>query len=276
MSMTGEKGGQPLRAGLPISDLVAGMYAALGILGALVGRGRTGQGDVVTTNLTAGLVELSQLRIQPLFRHRGGAGPQRQRPSDQRPLRHVQDRGRRHRDCTVRDNDFFRRLMRALGLAAEIDRPEFVNNRTRVQHRALIDGMVSDKLKAHGSAYWIEALNAGGVPCGAGIFRPAGVRGSPDRRPAAGAGIRRSEARPDQGAGPRRAIRRSPGAQAAIGCRRSASTTPRFSARSALPRRSSPRWRHAASSDFVRKGMHTIIAAIARIATPDAAMNRSS
>ena len=165
MSMNGEKGGQPLRSGLPVSDLVAGMYAALGILGALVGRSRTGEGDVVTTNLTAGLVSFLSYASSHYFAldevlGRNGNDHPISAPYGMFPTR----------DGAIAiapaDNDFFRRLMRALGLAAEIDRPEFASNRTRVQHRELIDGLVTDKLKAHGSAHWIEVLNAGGVPCG--------------------------------------------------------------------------------------------------------------
>lgn len=165
MSMNGERGGQPLRSGLPVSDLVAGMYAAIGILAALVGRARTGEGDVVTTSLTAGLVSFLSYASSHYF----ATGEVLGRTGNDHPISAPYGMFPTADGAIAiapADDDFFRRLMRALGLAAEIDRPEFASNRTRVQHRALIDGMVTDRLKAHGSAHWIEALNAGGVPCG--------------------------------------------------------------------------------------------------------------
>ena len=52
MSVTGEADGAPMRAGPPLSDLVAGSYAAMGVLAALIRRGRTGQGEEVSAALT--------------------------------------------------------------------------------------------------------------------------------------------------------------------------------------------------------------------------------
>ena len=52
MSVNGFADGPPMRAAPPISDLIAGSYAAMGVLAALVRRGRTGQGEEVTTSLT--------------------------------------------------------------------------------------------------------------------------------------------------------------------------------------------------------------------------------
>jgi crotonobetainyl-CoA:carnitine CoA-transferase CaiB-like acyl-CoA transferase len=56
MSVTGEPGGSPLRAGPPIGDLIAGLYAALGVCAALVRRGRTGHGDTVGASLNDSMI----------------------------------------------------------------------------------------------------------------------------------------------------------------------------------------------------------------------------
>src|SRR5205823_10491858 len=56
MSVTGEPDGPPMRAGPPIADLVAGLYAALGVCAALVRRGRTGQGETVGASLNNSMI----------------------------------------------------------------------------------------------------------------------------------------------------------------------------------------------------------------------------
>jgi len=58
MSVTGEIGGQPLRAGIPVSDLAAGLYLAIGVLVALHDRERTGQGRWVQTSLLEAMVAM--------------------------------------------------------------------------------------------------------------------------------------------------------------------------------------------------------------------------
>ena len=58
MSVTGEPDGAPLRAGPPIGDLVAGLYAALGVCAALARRGRTGRGDTVGASLNNAMTSM--------------------------------------------------------------------------------------------------------------------------------------------------------------------------------------------------------------------------
>src|SRR4029077_991279 len=58
MSVTGAADGPPLRAGPPIADLVAGLYATIGICASLVRKGRTGLGDTVGASLNNGMISL--------------------------------------------------------------------------------------------------------------------------------------------------------------------------------------------------------------------------
>src|SRR3954451_1506949 len=58
MTVTGPAGGEAIRAGPPLADLVAGLYGAIGICAALVRRGRTGAGDTVGSSLNNGLMSL--------------------------------------------------------------------------------------------------------------------------------------------------------------------------------------------------------------------------
>src|SRR5260370_1338946 len=56
MSVTGTSPDEPTRCGLPVSDIMAGMYGACGVAAALVERARTGRGQVVRTSLLAAVV----------------------------------------------------------------------------------------------------------------------------------------------------------------------------------------------------------------------------
>src|SRR5271170_8253406 len=58
MSVTGEPDGEPMRAGPPIADLIAGLQGALGVCAALVRRGRTGRGDTVGVSLNNAMVSV--------------------------------------------------------------------------------------------------------------------------------------------------------------------------------------------------------------------------
>ena len=59
MSVTGEPDGDPVKCGIPISDLSAGLFCAVGILSALAARERTGRGQQIDTSLFEGALALS-------------------------------------------------------------------------------------------------------------------------------------------------------------------------------------------------------------------------
>ena len=59
MSVTGEPGGDPVKCGIPIGDLSAGLFCAVGILSALAARERTGRGQQIDTSLFEGALALS-------------------------------------------------------------------------------------------------------------------------------------------------------------------------------------------------------------------------
>ena len=165
MSVTGEAQRAPMRAGPPISDLVAGSYAAMGILAALVRRARTGQGEEVTTALTDGMVSMLAFMASNWF------------ATGRVPTRTGNDHGlvapyglfnaADGQVAIAPSNDaFYEKLLDALGLAHLRGRPEFSTNALRMQNRTAIDAVVDQATREQSVAYWIDRLNAAGVPCG--------------------------------------------------------------------------------------------------------------
>jgi crotonobetainyl-CoA:carnitine CoA-transferase CaiB-like acyl-CoA transferase len=165
MSVNGHEGEPPLRSGLPISDLVAGLYAALGITAAVVRRGRTGKGDDVGSSLTSGLISFLSYAAANVFAH----GSNLPRTGNDHPISAPYGLFRTADGVIAiapSDDVFFRRLMGALDLEHVVDSPDYASNRERVQHRSALTALLETRLAEANSDHWIELLNQAGVPCG--------------------------------------------------------------------------------------------------------------
>jgi crotonobetainyl-CoA:carnitine CoA-transferase CaiB-like acyl-CoA transferase len=165
MAVTGEAGGQPLRAGPPIADLVAGIYGALGICAALVRRGRNGKGDTVGSSLNNGLVSLMSFLAANYF----ATGEVPARSGNDHAI--VAPYGLfRTKDGEVAvapsQEQSYQRLVDAIGAPELRADPRFASNDLRVANRAAINAAVEAKLATGTTEEWIERLNSAGVPCG--------------------------------------------------------------------------------------------------------------
>jgi CoA:oxalate CoA-transferase len=165
MAVTGMPGGPPLRAGPPLADLVTGLHGALGICAALVRRGHTGHGDTVGASLNNGLISL----LSFLAANYLATGEEPVRTGNDHAI--VAPYGMfRTRDGEVAlapsQEQSYQRLVDALGLAELRADPRFATNDLRVNNRAAINAAVEARLVTETTEYWIETLNAAGVPCG--------------------------------------------------------------------------------------------------------------
>ena len=165
MSMNGRPTDPPLRSGLPISDLIAGQLAALGIVSALLRRERTGRGDVVTTCLTDSMIAMLAYAASDYF----ASGKVLPRSGNDHPITAPYGLFST-RDGAIAiapaSDEMFARLMRALDLAELLEVEEFASTQQRRQHREELNARVTERLAAHDSEWWIERLNQAGVPCG--------------------------------------------------------------------------------------------------------------
>ena len=165
MSVTGQTGGDPVRVGVSIGDLGAGLYAAIGIQSALLKRNRTGLGERVDIGMLDCQVALLENAI---VRHSAtGAVPA--------PL------GTRHPSITPFDmfktadgfiviaagNDIlFQKLCAALGLPELAADPRFATVVARNQHHAELKTCMEARLADADSATWSATLEGAGVPHG--------------------------------------------------------------------------------------------------------------
>lgn len=165
MSVTGAADGPPMRAGPPISDLVAGAYAAMGVLAALLRRERTGTGEEVTTALTDSMVSLLAFMASNWFAT--GRVPRRTGNDHGLVAPYGLFEAADGRVAIAPSNDaVYAKLLAALGLERLRERPEFATNADRFVRRAAIDAEIDAVTRTRPIAHWIEVLNAAGVPCG--------------------------------------------------------------------------------------------------------------
>jgi crotonobetainyl-CoA:carnitine CoA-transferase CaiB-like acyl-CoA transferase len=165
MSVTGTADGPPMRAGPPVSDLVAGAYAAMGVLAALLRRQRTGLGEEVTTALTDSMISLLAFMASNWFAT--GRLPERTGNDHGLVAPYGLFQAADGQVAIAPSNDaVYGKLLAALGLEHLAERPEFRTNADRFGHRPQINAEIDAVVRTRPIAHWIDVLNAAGVPCG--------------------------------------------------------------------------------------------------------------
>lgn len=164
MSVNGAADQPPMRSGPPVSDLVAGLYAALGIVAGLLRQGRTGEGGSASVSLTGGLVSfLSFIATDYL-----AIGRLPKRSGNDHPIAAPYGLFRTADGqiaIAPAGEAMYLRLLRALDAEALRERPEFATNALRAENRAAINAEIEARTMHETSAHWIRLLNDAGVPC---------------------------------------------------------------------------------------------------------------
>jgi crotonobetainyl-CoA:carnitine CoA-transferase CaiB-like acyl-CoA transferase len=165
MSVTGEPGGEPVKCGVPVSDLSAGLFCAIGILSALAARERTGEGQRIDTSLWEGALALSIWETAELWST--GVAPQ-PLGSAHRLTAPYQALRTRDGHITVGGNNqkLWERLCAAIGRDDLPADPRFATNADRMAHRPELAAELESALAARDTADWVEHLLAAGVPAG--------------------------------------------------------------------------------------------------------------
>ena len=165
MSVTGTPGGPPVKAGLPLTDLGAGLFAAIGILGALHHRARSGRGQHIDTSLVDAGLAMSVWEVTDYVTTGNVPGPIGSAHRLTAPYQAFQCADG-HITIGAANDRNFTKLATVLGHPEWAADARFTTNTLRVRHReelaALIDGITATAPRAT----WLERLDAAGVPCG--------------------------------------------------------------------------------------------------------------
>jgi crotonobetainyl-CoA:carnitine CoA-transferase CaiB-like acyl-CoA transferase len=165
MSITGLPGQGPVRVGIPIADLTAGMFLAHGILCALLERERSGKGQWVHTSLLE-----AQVRMLDFQASRWTMGkeipPQAGNDHPTGIPTGVFKTKDGHMNIAASGQLMYRRLCTALGVPQLIEDPRFKNAPDRSKNRKAMNEELDKATSTKTSAEWIAILNEAGVPCG--------------------------------------------------------------------------------------------------------------
>ena len=165
MSITGLPGQGPVRVGIPIADLSAGIFCALGILVALLEREVSGEGQWVETSLLA--AQIAMLDFQAARWLIAKEVPQQ--AGNDHPTT-IPTGTFRTRDGYINiasaGDEIYRRLAHALGAPELADHPLYATGKLRSQNRKALNAAIEEITKTRSSAEWVAALNEAGVPCG--------------------------------------------------------------------------------------------------------------
>ena len=165
MSITGLPGQGPVRVGIPIADLSAGIFCALGILVALLEREVSGEGQWVESSLLA--AQIAMLDFQAARWLIAGEVPQQAGNDHPTSIPTGVFRTRDgHINIASAGDDIFRRLCRALDVADLADHADYRTGRLRSQHRQALNAAIEAITMQRDSAEWIDRFNAAGVPAG--------------------------------------------------------------------------------------------------------------
>ena len=165
MSVTGEPDGDPIKCGVPIGDLSAGLFCAVGILSALAARERTGRGQRVDTSLFEGALALSVWEAAELFST--GRVPQKL-GSAHRLTAPYQALRTRDGHLTVAGNTQpqWERLCSLLGRDDLLADPRFATNGDRMANRPELVGELEATLASGGTDEWVARLEEAGIAAG--------------------------------------------------------------------------------------------------------------
>src|SRR5438874_3801945 len=165
MSVTGLHGSDPTRVGIPVADLSAGLYLAIGVLVALHERARTGTGRWVQTSLLEAMIAMMDFQAARFTIDGDVPVQEGNHHPTQIPMGCF-----RTSDGYVNiagpGGRLWRRFCDVIGAPGLVTDDRFNSSTKRSANRAELNALIAQRLATRTTATWVEALNASGVPAG--------------------------------------------------------------------------------------------------------------
>lgn len=165
MSITGLPGQGPVRVGIPIADLCSGLFAAQGIMVALLEREVSGKGQWVQTSLLE--AQIFMLDFQAARWLQAGDVPKQAGNNHPTSIPTGVFKTRDgHMNIAASGQRIWERLCQVFGKTEWTQDPRFASGSARSQNRDALNAEIEAVTVTDDSAAWVEKLNAAGVPCG--------------------------------------------------------------------------------------------------------------
>ena len=164
MSITGEPGKGPMRVGIPIADLTAGIFCAQGILLALIERQRSGEGQWVQSSLLQAQTfmldfQASRWLMDGEVAKQAGNNHPTSIPTG------VFETSDGHINIASAGQAIYLKLVDVLA-DDEMMKPDYADAPSRSKNRDALNAIINKHTRTKSSAEWIETLNKAGIPCG--------------------------------------------------------------------------------------------------------------
>jgi formyl-CoA transferase len=165
MSITGLPGQGPVRVGIPVADLTAGIFCSQGILLALIERQRSGSGQWVQTSLLQ--AQIFMLDFQAARWLTEGEVPKQAGNNHPTSIpTGVFETSDGYINIATTGQKIWERFCRAIGAEELISNPDYANSGGRSDNRDRLNAEIAAKLRTETSDTWVNRLNEAGVPCG--------------------------------------------------------------------------------------------------------------
>ena len=163
MSLNGTEESGPMRAAMPISDLVAGLYCSFGIVCALYSRVKTGKGQKVESCLTSGLISMMAYLSSESF----VTGKAPKKSGNNHPILApygIFQTSDGEVAVAPASDKFCNIFLECIDLTNLLENNLYKNNANRMKNRESLNEIINKKMKTKTSQYWIDILNEAGCP----------------------------------------------------------------------------------------------------------------
>jgi crotonobetainyl-CoA:carnitine CoA-transferase CaiB-like acyl-CoA transferase len=165
MSITGLPGQGPVRVGIPIADLTAGMYLAQGILLALIERNQSGEGQWVHTSLLEAQISMLDFQAARWLINQDVPGQAGNDHPTGIPMGAFKTADGIV-NIAAAGGRLWTRFLEVAGAGELAEHPDYISPKLRSQNRAQLNLVIGDIMAKRSSQDWIESLSEAGVPCG--------------------------------------------------------------------------------------------------------------
>ncbi|MDF3809979.1 CoA transferase [Rhodopseudomonas sp. BAL398] len=165
MSITGAPGEGPMRAGIPVADLTAGLFCALGVMTALLEREVSGQGQWVQTSLLQAQIFMLDFQAARWLMDHDVA----QQAGNNHPTSiptGVFKTADGYLNIATTGGKIWQRCAEAIGAPELYDHPDYATAPARSKNRDALNAAISARLATKPTEIWVREFNAAGVPCG--------------------------------------------------------------------------------------------------------------
>jgi CoA:oxalate CoA-transferase len=165
MSITGTPGGPPVRVGVSIGDITAGLFCAIGVNAALYHRAQTGEAQKIDIGMLDAQVAILENAVANYFATGQNPGPLGTRHGSIAPFA-VFEAADGPIVIAAGNDTLFTALCGAIGKPALAADPRFATNEARVANVSELTAIMNAALASKGKQDWLHILDAAGVPCG--------------------------------------------------------------------------------------------------------------